>query len=147
MAKGIGGGLPLGGILVTDELSEVWTKGMHGTTYGGNAVACVTGNVVIEELKNGLMDKVVEVGNYLHLKLNELKNKYPKVIVEVRGIALMAGILLAVDAGEFLNKLIENKAIANVASGKVLRIVPPLIITKADVDEFIEKLDKTLSVY
>lgn len=147
MAKGIGGGLPLGALLVSKQLEDIWTKGMHGTTYGGNAVACATGRVVLEELKSGLLDHVVEVGGYLQNQLKRMKDKYPALIEEVRGIAFMAGILLKVDAGEFLNRLISNKAIANVASGRVLRIVPPLIATKDDVDEFIDKLDKTLSEY
>jgi acetylornithine/N-succinyldiaminopimelate aminotransferase len=144
MAKGVGGGMPLGAILVQENLSEVFEKGMHGTTYGGNAVACATGMVVLDELENGLMDHVVEVGEYLHIKLEEIKEKYYKYITEVRGLGLMKGLLLNHDAGSVVRKLIENGVITNAASGYVLRMVPPLIVSKEEIDEFIEILDKSL---
>lgn len=145
VAKGIGGGLPLGAILAKEELANIWDKGMHGTTYGGNAVAVAAGLAVINELQKGVLENVNNVSPYFIEKLTILKNKYPEKILEVRGLGLMLGLLLSFDAGELVKALIKKNVIANAASGKVLRIVPPLIISKSDVDEFIEKLDSVLA--
>ncbi len=145
MAKGLGGGLPLGAILAKDFLANVWGKGNHGTTFGGNAVACAAGLAVLEELEDGLMDKVVEIGKLLKDELLNLMNKFPEKIIEVRGTGLMLGLLLSFDAAILLNELLNEKVIANATSSCVLRIVPPLIITKQEVDEFISKLEIALS--
>jgi predicted acetylornithine/succinylornithine family transaminase len=140
MAKGIGGGLPLGAILALDHLAKVWDKGMHGTTYGGNAVACAAGLVVVEELLNGVMENANRIGEYLHWNLEDIKVKFPKLVLEVRGMRFMKGLLLSFEAARLVDALLEKKVIANAASGNVLRLVPPLIITKEDVDEFISAL-------
>jgi len=145
MAKGIGGGLPLGAILAKEELAKVWEKGMHGTTYGGNALACTTGLVVLEELDNGLMTHVSETGHYFTNMLKRIQKEFPTLIYEVRGIGLMQGLLLSFDANELVNALLEKKIITNAASGKVLRLVPPLIITKDDVNELIDTLRQCLN--
>jgi acetylornithine/N-succinyldiaminopimelate aminotransferase len=144
LAKGIGGGLPLGAILVRESLLDILGKGMHGTTYGGNAVACATGQVVLEELENGLMEHVTQTGNYLSEKLLFIKNKFPEKVLEVRGIGLMQGLLLSFDADILVKALLERHIITNAASGKVLRLVPPLIIGKAEIDELIEGLEECL---
>lgn len=144
MAKGLGGGLPLGGLLIGGHLSEIWGKGMHGTTYGGNAVACATGLVVIDELQNGLLENINETGNYFHNKLSFIKSKHTDKVAEVRGRGLMKGLLLKFDASLLVNSLLENGVLSNAASGTVLRLVPPLIVSKSEIDEFTEKLDKSL---
>ncbi|HRP01195.1 MAG TPA: aspartate aminotransferase family protein [Candidatus Kapabacteria bacterium] len=144
-AKGMGGGLPLGSIIVSEELSQVWQKGNHGTTYGGNALACVTGMAVINELENGLLKEVVEKGTYLKLKLEDLQTKYPEQIKEIRGIGLMLGLLMNYESKIIVDKLFDKKVITNAASGYVLRIVPPLTISLAEIDIFINKLNETLS--
>jgi acetylornithine/succinyldiaminopimelate/putrescine aminotransferase len=140
MAKGMGGGLPLGAILGIKELECVWSAGNHGTTYGGNALACATGLVVLQELENGLLQNVIETGDYLYTELEKVKADFPDLILEVRGLGLMRGLLLSFDALELVKKLIDKGVITNAASGTVLRLVPPLIINKADVDEFISIL-------
>ena len=140
-AKGLGGGLPLGAILTNAKLANVWEKGNHGTTYGGNALACSTGLVVMNELESGLLDNVVKVGNYFHQKLTEIMSKYLDKVLEVRGRGLMKGLLLSFDASILVEKLLNNFVIANAASGTVLRLVPPLIVTQNEIDEFIEKLE------
>ncbi len=147
LAKGIGGGLPLGALVAKEHLAGVWEKGMHGTTYGGNAVACSTGLVVVEELQNGLLEHINETGNYFNEKLNQIMQKYPDIVKEVRGRGLMLGLLLSFEAGKLVENLLENYIIANAASGFVLRIVPPLIVEKEDIDLFIEKLDSCLKDY
>jgi len=145
MGKGLGGGLPLGAILAKESLAGVWEKGMHGTTYGGNAVACSTGLVVLEELENGLLNHVSDIGNYLHEKLENIHSQFPEKIKEVRGIGLMKGLLLSFDATILMNKLLEKKIITNAASGTVLRFVPPLIIGKDEIDEFSDGLIEVLN--
>ncbi len=141
MAKGLGGGMPLGAIIAKEELADVWTKGNHGTTYGGNAVACAAGLAVMNEIKNGLMENVNQVGDFLKSELIKLKDKYPDHISEVRGKGLMLGLALRYDATFLLNELLTKKIIANAASFNVLRIVPPLIINKEDAKEFVDALD------
>ena len=145
MAKGMGGGLPLGGILANNELASLWEPGNHGTTYGGNALACATGYVVVDELEHGLLDHVNNIGEYFHEKLTGIKDKYSDKVIEVRGRGLMKGLLLNFEAAELVSELLKRKVIANAASGNVLRMVPPLIVQKDDIDEFIDKLDESLS--
>jgi predicted acetylornithine/succinylornithine family transaminase len=144
-AKGLGGGLPLGAIIVNEKLRDVWAKGNHGTTYGGNAVACATGYVVVDLLSKGLMQNVVLVGDYLEEKLFALKEKYETIILEVRGKGLFRGLALSMDASLILGKLIDKKVIANATSGTVLRIVPPLIAGNTEVNHFVSVLDEVLA--
>jgi len=144
MAKGLGGGLPLGAVLAKDFLSGVWSNGSHGTTFGGNSVACAAGLAVLEELEDGLMDKVVDIGSELIMQLNNLLKIYPDKILEVRGKGLMLGLMLSFDASLLLYELLKERVIANATSSNVLRIIPPLIINKQDADEFINKLTVAL---
>ncbi len=144
LAKGMGGGMPLGAILADEKLANVWSKGMHGTTYGGNAVACASGLVVLDELQNGVMENVNNIGNYFIEKLHEIKSKHSDKVIEVRGSGLLLGLLLNFEAAELVQVMLKHNVISNAASGSVLRIVPPLIIGKAEVDEFIDALDKSL---
>ena len=146
-AKGLGGGLPLGAILAVEDLADVWEKGMHGTTFGGNAMSCAAGLVVLDELQNGLLEKVEEMGDYLHNQLIKIQNDFPELVLEVRGKGLMKGLLLTFDAALLVSSLLEKHVIANAASGKVLRLVPPLIIGKEDVDEFIYALSLSLKEF
>jgi len=122
-------------------------KGYARHDLGGNAVACSTGLVVVEELQNGLLEHINETGNYFNEKLNQIMQKYPDIVKEVRGRGLMLGLLLSFEAGKLVENLLENYIIANAASGFVLRIVPPLIVEKEDIDLFIEKLDSCLKDY
>ncbi len=144
IAKGIGGGLPLGAILAHESLADLWTYGTHGTTYGGNALACASGMVVLQELEKGLMNHVSEIGDYFKAKLMNTMEQYPAEVLEVRGRGLMLGLSLSFDAGILVVELLRRNVITNAASGTVLRIVPPYIIEKNDVDEFILKLNESL---
>lgn len=135
IAKAMGGGLPLGGILATNEAAALLDKGMHGTTYGGNPVACVAGSVVMDEVMSGMMDHVREVGEYLHGRLRELQSAFPELVREIRGRGCMQGVVLSQDAAPFIPKLLERGVIANATAGTVIRLVPPFIITRSDVDE------------
>lgn len=147
MAKGIGGGLPLGAILANEKTSSVWTYGMHGTTYGGNPIACSTGYVVLDELEKGLLDKVEDLGEYLHNKLLSLGERYQHIVKDVRGMGLMKGVELIPEAAKIVAELLDNHVIVNTAAGNVLRILPPLIITNDHIDEFAYKLETVFSKY
>lgn len=138
VAKAMGGGLPLGGILATEEAAALFERGMHGTTYGGNALACAAGAVVVEEVVGGLMAHVIEIGDYLRARLLELQAQMPDRIRELRGRGCMQGVVLTSDAAPVVAALLERRIIANATSGNVVRLVPPYVITRDDVDEFID---------
>ncbi len=144
MAKGIGGGLPLGAILAMPHLESVWDKGMHGTTFGGNPVACAAGIIVMKELYGGVMRNAHEVGCYLRENLNVLQQNYPTVIEEVRGCGLMAGLKLSVPAAPFVEALLKRHVIANATADTVIRLLPPLIVSRKEVDEFIVAMQDCL---
>jgi predicted acetylornithine/succinylornithine family transaminase len=145
IAKAMGGGLPLGGILATNEAAALLDKGMHGTTYGGNPVACVAGSVVMDEVMSGMMDHVREVGEYLHGRLRELQSALPELVREIRGRGCMQGVVLSQDAAPFIPKLLERGVIANATAGTVIRLVPPFIITRSDIDELHAALTAVLT--
>ena len=145
IAKAMGGGLPLGGILATNEAAALLDRGMHGTTYGGNPVACVAGSVVMDEVMSGMMDHVREVGEYLHERLRELQSALPELVREIRGRGCMQGVVLSQDAAPFIPKLLERGVIANATAGTVIRLVPPFIITRSDIDELHAALTAVLT--
>ncbi len=137
-AKAIGGGLPLGAILVSPKFENVFTPGVHGTTFGGNPVCCAAGKVVLEEVfENGLMNQVAESGNYLSDQLEELKFMFPDDIKEIRGRGFMQGIEMNYPGNEMVKKMRERKVLTNCTNTTVLRLLPPLISTKTDIDFFL----------
>lgn len=144
IAKGFGGGLPLGGILVSKELDNIFEKGMHGTTFGGNAVACAAGLATINEIVPSLLEHISTISSYLEKALHQIKNDYPEKVIEVRGRGLMRGLVLSFEASKLVEKLLEVKIIANATSRNVLRLVPPLIITENEVDLFYYSLKNVL---
>ena len=145
IAKAMGGGLPLGGFLVSAELSAMWNKGMHGSTYGGNPVACAAGLVVLDEVVGGLMQHVREIGAYALSKFEALASTYPNIIREARGRGCMLGLALHREAQPLIDRLTQQGVIANVAGGTVMRFVPPLIINTSDIDELVEALHAVFS--
>lgn len=148
LAKGLAGGVPIGAFLVTDEVAKAFHAGDHGTTFGGNPLACAAANVVLDTvLENHLLDNVNEVGAYLKQKLEGFQQKYPTLITEVRGMGLILGLQLTKPGRDIVNECLEYGAIINCTAGDVLRFVPPLIITKANVDELCAILDKVLPKY
>ncbi len=144
VSKGLGGGLPLGAILTTEDLANVWDKSQHGTTFGGNALSCAVGKVVLEEINNSVMQNVLNIGEYFYEQLRLVKNEFPKKVKSVRGRGLMLGLELSFEAKLLLNELLKENIITNATSVNVLRLVPPLIITKEEVDLFIRGLNNSL---
>jgi predicted acetylornithine/succinylornithine family transaminase len=144
VAKSMGGGLPLGGILTTNDVASLLERGMHGTTYGGNAVACAAGSVVVQEVMDGLLEHVRSIGSYLHSALAHLAATYPQRIREIRGRGCMQGVVLNEEAAPVVAALLDRRVIANATAGNVIRIVPPYVITRDDVDTFVAALDDVL---
>ena len=147
VAKGIGGGFPLGAVLATAEAAKGMTVGTHGTTYGGNPLACAAGNAVLDVmLAPGFLENVDRVGRHLWRGLLTLQERHPKLIEDVRGAGLLLGIKLA---DGIVNTDAQNEAVGQglltVAAGQnVLRLAPPLIITEKEADEALDMLERTL---
>jgi len=142
IAKGIGGGFPLGACLVTKKVAVGMTAGTHGSTFGGNPLAMAVGNAVLDViLKKNFLNDVKQKGDYFHKELNRVKKKYPKIIEEVRGVGLMIGIKLLVDNTEFMKKLMDNKMLTVKADENVIRLFPPLIVSNNELDEAINKIE------
>jgi acetylornithine/N-succinyldiaminopimelate aminotransferase len=143
VAKALGGGLPLGAILGSDTVAEVWHPGDHGTTFGGNPIACAAGIAVLDELSEGLMDCAATMGAYLHEQLHLLKAKHA-VVTEVRGVGLMAGINLSIPGDAAVVAMRERGILINCTHDTVLRFLPPLIIEREHVDTVVAGLDGVL---
>lgn len=142
-AKGIGSGFPLGACLSTKAVGDAMGPGSHGSTYGNNPLGVRVGNAVMDlMLAEGFLDHVLEVGNYLQGKLRELQEAFPQHIDSVRGRGLMIGLKLKHDSKEFVQKLREQRLLTAPAADNVVRILPPLILTKEEADEGVDKIRK-----
>ncbi len=145
VAKALGCGVPVGAFLANEKVSGVLVPGDHGTTYGGNPLACAAVNKVFEIFeKDNILDNVKSVSVYLQKVLNEIASEFD-CVKERRGMGLMQGLELTVPVGEVVNKCLNQGLIVISAGGNVLRMVPPLVISKENVDEMAAKLRKALS--
>jgi len=143
IAKGIGGGFPLGACLVTKKVSVGMTPGTHGSTFGGNPLAMAIGNAVLDIIfQKDFLNNVKKKGEYFDEALNKIKKKYPKIIGEIRGVGLIKGLKMLVDNVEFMKKLMENKMLTVKAEENVIRLFPPLIVNNKELDEAISKIEK-----
>lgn len=140
VAKALGGGIPLGGVIMAGEMKEVLVKGDHGSTFAPNPLALRGARVVLEELSR-LQDSIAEKGEYF---LNRLKEIESDQIKEVRGIGLMLGIELKEENPKLKDKALAEGVLLNIVKGKVIRFLPALNITKSEIDDLIEKLKKIL---
>lgn len=142
-AKALGCGVPVGAFAATEEVAKALVPGDHGTTYGGNPLACAAATKVFELFeKQHVLDNVKEVSAYFEEKLDELVETID-VVVERRGMGLMQGLELSVNPKDVIARALDNGLILFSAGTNVIRFVPPLVITKADVDECIAKLKKS----
>jgi len=141
LAKALGNGFPVGAMLATDRVAVSFTPGSHGSTFGGNPLAMAAGLAVMDSLLNkGLLDHCRETGAYFREKLEGLKEEHA-VIKEVRGRGLMIGVELSIEGADIVKGCMERGLLLNCTSDTVLRFVPPLIITKGDVDCAVAVLD------
>ncbi len=146
LAKGLGGGVPIGAMLAKEKFASAFKPGDHASTFGGNPMATIAAGHIVDRLLNdGLLKNAEESGEYLRGKLELLQDKY-SFIKEVRGIGLMQGIELDVNTGEIIKSAMENGLLLVGAGASVIRFVPPLIITKEEIDEMIEILEKAFEI-
>ena len=143
VAKGIGGGFPIGACLMTKKVASCMGPGSHGSTFGGNPLAMSVGNAVLDEiLKKGFLKNVGTVSKYFHGELNKLQSEFPSIIKEVRGLGLLIGIKITADQNLFVKKLLDNKLLTIRAAENVIRLLPPLNVKKENIDEAIVILRK-----
>ena len=148
IAKGIGGGFPIGAVLMTKKVASGMIPGTHGSTFGGNPLAMSVGNAVLDQIfKKGFLQNVQETSKYFHTELNKLKDQYPKIIKEVRGIGLLIGLQLFHDQTKFIKKLMDNKLLTIRAGENVIRILPPLNVKKKEIDLAIKIIKKVCKEY
>ena len=148
IAKGIGGGFPIGAVLMNKKVASAMIPGSHGTTFGGNPLAMSIGNKVFDIISNKKFLKNVKIkSNYFYKQLNEIKNKYPNIINEIRGRGLLIGVKLRVDQTKFIKKLMENKLLTIRAAENVVRVLPPLNVSKKEIDQAIKIFDKVCKAF
>ena len=145
-AKGIGGGFPVAGFAVPERLARVFKPGDHGGTFGGNPLAWGGVYATLATIKSeGLVEKVAQKGEYFMVELKKLQAKYPALVKEVRGRGLILGMELTKEGRPVVEHCLANGVIINCTAGSVIRIVPPLIISKEEIDLVVAALDKALA--
>jgi acetylornithine/N-succinyldiaminopimelate aminotransferase len=144
LGKALGAGVPVGAAMVSAQVAETISAGDHGTTYGGNLLACRAALVFLDALEGGLMDAVTRVSAHLVAALQSLQSRHPDVIEEVRGVGLIAGLQCKADATPIVNKALERGLLVNRTATSVIRLLPPYIVTERDVDEATGILEETL---
>jgi len=145
LAKGLAGGVPIGAFIASDKVAAAFHAGDHGSTFGGNPLACAAANVVLDTIGSGsILANVNETGAYLKQRLEAFHEQYPQLIKEVRGMGLILGMQLTKPGRDIVNACLAEGAIINCTAGDVLRFVPPLIVTKTQVDELCAIMEKVL---
>ena len=143
IAKGIGGGFPIGAVLMNKKVASAMTPGTHGSTFGGNPLAMRVGNTVMDIVsKKEFLNVVKKNSNYFLEKLIKIKKKYPKIVREIRGKGYLLGIKLYEDQNKFIKLLMDNKLLTIKAGENVVRILPPLNVKKQEIDLAIKIIDK-----
>lgn len=147
MAKGLGGGFPIGAVLGKEDIVEAFVPGDHGSTFGGNPLACAVSLAVLNEITtNNILDNVKEQGEYICNKLNKLKEKY-SIIEDIKGQGLLLGIKVSVDTKEFVKKAFEKGLLLAGAGQNVVRILPPLNVKQKDIDEALILIEEVLKEF
>ncbi len=148
IAKGIGGGFPLGAVLMTKKVAKAMSPGSHGSTFGGNPLAMNVGNAVLDQIfKRGFLKNVRKISKYFHIKLNKLKKDYPNIFKEIRGKGLLIGMQLHFDQSKFIRSLEKNYLLTIRASENVIRILPPLNVKKNEIDLALKIIEKVCREY
>ncbi|WP_457679025.1 acetylornithine/succinylornithine family transaminase [Thermovibrio sp.] len=145
LAKALGNGVPVGAIVAKGKAAGVLKPGLHASTFGGNFLATRAGIEVIKEItKPGFLEGVKEKGEYLRGLLLELKEEFPSLIEEVRGLGLMVGLVMRVNCSKVVEKALERGLIINCTAGRILRFTPPLVVSKGEIELAVETLRKVL---
>ena len=133
---------------MTKKIAKCMIPGTHGSTYGGNPLAMVVGNTIMDQVfKKDFLKNVRKNSKYFIDQLNMLKKKYPNVILEVRGIGLLLGLKIKVELGTFIEKLTKNKLLTIRAAENVVRILPPLNVKRKEIDLALSIINKVCSEY
>ena len=149
LAKALGNGMPIGAMLTTEKIGSVFTPGTHASTFGGNPVAAAAGVATVKTmLAEGFLADVREKGDYFTDKLNELAKRHPQLAIAARGVGLLKGLVLTEKGVELgatiVEKLFQKGMLINFAGNAVLRFIPPLVVTKEEIDMVVDALDKAL---
>ncbi|MFL6560002.1 MAG: acetylornithine transaminase [Bacillus sp. (in: firmicutes)] len=143
IAKGLGSGFPIGAIIAKEEAAKGFDPGSHGSTFGGNPLATAAGLATVTHItESNLLNNANEISGYLDKKLQELKEKY-SFIKDIRGLGLLKGMVVETNALGIVQKAIENHLLILTAGPNVVRILPPLTVTKEEINEFIKALEIT----
>ena len=146
IAKGIGGGFPIGAVLMNKKVAAGMTPGTHGSTFGGNPLAMAIGNTVMDIVSSKkFLNNVKKSSKYFFSNLNKLKEKYPNIIKEVRGRGLLIGVQLHMDQTKFIKKLMDNRLLTIRAAENVVRILPPLNVKRQEINKALKVIDKVCS--
>jgi len=146
LGKALGAGVPVGATLVSGRVAETIEAGDHGTTYGGNLLACRAALTFLDALEGGLQESVRRTSRHLFAGLARLAARHPSLVTEVRGAGLIAGLDLAADATPVVNAALERGLLINRTSTTVVRLLPPYIVSEADVDEALGILDESIGL-
>ena len=148
-AKGLGGGFPIGAVLATEKAARGMTFGTHGSTYGGNPLAMAAGGAVMDAVANEeFLAEVTEKGERIRTRLEQFIGNYPDLFELVRGKGLMLGVKMKVESRPFFVHLRDNHQLLTVAAGdNTLRVLPPLVIGDAEIEEFFDKLSAGAASY
>ena len=146
IAKGIGGGFPIGAVLMNKKVASGMIAGTHGSTFGGNPLAMTVGNTVMDIIHNkNFFNNIKKISKYFLSNLNLIKKNYPNVISEIRGRGLLIGIQLKKDQVKFIKKLMDNKLLTIRAAENVVRILPPLNVKKSEINQALKIIEKVCS--
>ncbi len=146
LAKGLGGGVSIGAMLATAEVAQAFKPGDHGSTFGGNPLACAGALATLKEIiEDGfILEQCVRMGGYLKERLHEIKRDFPNVIVDIRGEGLLLGMEITGECGPVVKACMEKGVLLNCTAGNVLRFMPPLIVQKKDIDQMASALEEVL---
>ena len=148
IAKGIGGGFPIGAVLMNKKVASGMTAGTHGSTFGGNPLAMKVGIAALDIIsKKSFLNKVKSNSKYFHFHLMKIKEKFPSIIKEVRGQGFLIGLQLYKDQTKFIKQLMDNKLLTIKAAENVVRILPPLNVKKTEIDKAIKIIKMVCSKY
>jgi acetylornithine/N-succinyldiaminopimelate aminotransferase len=144
LAKGLGGGVPIGAMLATEKVSAAFQPATHGSTFGGNPLVCAAAVATVEViLEDGfVLDQCRRMGAYLIKRLKDFQEEFPSRIAEIRGMGLLVGMELIRDGAPIVRACMENGVLINCTAGNVLRFMPPLIVTEKDIDHLADVLEQ-----
>lgn len=146
LAKGLGGGFPIGAMLATEKIASAFQPGSHASTFGGNPLACAAAIATVETiLEDGfILDNCNRMGDYFIKRLRNLKDYYPEKILDIRGKGLLVAMEVNTDGASIVKACLERGALINCTSGNVLRFMPPLIVEEGEIDQLVDILEEVL---